>query len=276
MEDISIVKKNFINYIDSIIDNKKISHAYLIEIDDFDSDIKYVYDFIKMILCNIKYKDLCSYNDPIIKLIDSNNFPDIKIISSDSSVINKSLLIDLMKEFNNKSLYDNKRFYIIRNAEKLNSASANTILKFLEEPEEDIIAILLTDNRYHIIDTILSRCQILSLKESDIIVDIDDNIIDFCDLILHPTSFFIKYNYYAKEYIVDKNFFKDNIYVIENLIFSYLFNKANDSLSSIFGDFDDKYLVNIVSIVERELPKLDYNVNFKLWLDSFFSYLIGG
>ena len=31
--------------------------------------------------------------------------------------------------------------------------------------QNDIIALLLTDNRYHVIDTIISRCQILTLKE---------------------------------------------------------------------------------------------------------------
>ena len=56
---------------------------------------------------------------------------------------------------------------IIKETEKLNASSANTILKFLEEPEDGIIAILLTDNRYHVLDTILSRCQILSLKENE-------------------------------------------------------------------------------------------------------------
>ena len=60
--------------------------------------------------------------------------------------------------------------FIIYNAEKLNTSSANTILKFLEEPEENIIAVLTTDNRYQVLDTILSRCQNLvfapNLKEN--------------------------------------------------------------------------------------------------------------
>ena len=35
-----------------------------------------------------------------------------------------------------KSLETNKMVYIIHEADKMNTAAANTILKFLEEPEE--------------------------------------------------------------------------------------------------------------------------------------------
>ena len=57
--------------------------------------------------------------------------------------------------------------YIIKNCEKLNSSSANCILKFLEEPEDDIIAILLTDNINMVLPTIKSRCQILNFKNNN-------------------------------------------------------------------------------------------------------------
>ena len=50
----SIVKDNFIKYVNQIILNNKVSHAYLIEIGSND-DLFYVYQFIKMILCNLTY-----------------------------------------------------------------------------------------------------------------------------------------------------------------------------------------------------------------------------
>ena len=42
-------------------------------------------------------------------------------------------LLELQKEYSNTSLLNNKRIYIIKNAEKMNQASGNTILKFLVE-----------------------------------------------------------------------------------------------------------------------------------------------
>ena len=44
-------------------------------------------------------------------------------------------------------------------------SSANTILKFLEEPAPNIVAILLTKNIYQVLETIVSRCQIISLAK---------------------------------------------------------------------------------------------------------------
>jgi hypothetical protein len=284
MSDLSLIKKNFIDYVDKIIINNKVSHAYLIEIDNYESDITYIYDFIKMILCNITHDELSISTDKIIYLIDHNDFPDIKIIEPDGSWIKKGQLLDLQKDFSNKSLYNNKRIYIIKEAEKLNSSSANTILKFLEEPEPDIVAILLTDNRYHVIDTILSRCQILTLKEDSFNFNIDNSIIDLLNAVVNPNNFFIKYNYFINEVVVDKNICKNKLSVIENIIVKFLnssfrindesFN--NNDIYDCLCSVDKSKLLYYISVIEDEIQKLDFNVNYKLWLDSLFSKLIGG
>ena len=278
MAEVSTIKENFIHYIDSIIKNNKISHAYLVEVNDYQEDMPYVYDFIKMILCNLTYDQLSSSNNPIIHQIDSGNYPDLTIVSSDTSVINKSLIIDLQKEFSNKSLLDGKRIYIIKESEKLNGYSANTILKFLEEPEDDIIAFLVTDNRYHVLETILSRCQVLSLKDDTLSINYSDGFIDFLDCILHPNTFFIKYNYYIKEVFVEKNAIKEQLMVVENVLLAYLEGSdlINQDIKNMLSNKDSRELIRLLSVIEDELPKLDFNVNFKLWCDSLFAKLIGG
>ena len=75
-------------------------------------------------------------------------------------------------------MLDNKLIYIIDPAEKLNPASANTILKFLEEPPEGIVAILITENKYNVLETIVSRCQCLSLV-NDLEIEITEEINEF-------------------------------------------------------------------------------------------------
>lgn len=282
MEEISVIKKNYIDYIDKIIKNNKLSHAYIIEVDDYYKDSNYIFDFIKMILLNEDYKSMKKSNDKIINQIDNNDYPDIKIIETDTSTIKKSQMIELQKEFSNKSLLDGKRIYIIKEAEKLNPASANTMLKFLEEPEDDIIAILVTNNRYKIINTILSRCQILTLKENIIPIIEDDGLIDLLKCLLNPKDFFIKYNYFLAEVIPDKDICKDKINIIESIIIHYLNDKyAEDKdfdkkLLDIFKNIEDKKLLNYISIIEEEKNKLDFNVNYKLWIDSLISKLIIG
>ena len=282
MGELSIVKKNYIDYIDKIISNNHISHAYLFEINNYEDDYKYISDFIKMILCNIKYEDIDSSNNPIISLIDSNNYPDLRIIEPDGSTIKKSQLIELQKDYSNKSLLDGKRIYIIKNAEKLNPASANTILKFLEEPEENIIAFLITDNRYHVLDTIISRCQILTLREDVLEFEEDDDILDLLKCVVYPNDFYIKYNYFIKNVFVDKEVAKDKFRMIENILISYLNyeyldnSNCDDRIIKLLRDCSNEKILNSLSIFEEELPKLEFNVNFKLWIDSLFSKLIIG
>lgn len=281
MDKLSVVKKNYIDYINKIIENNKVSHAYLIEINDYDTDKKYIFDFIKMILCNISYEKLEKENNNIINLIDDDNYPDIKIIEPEGSTIKKSQMIDLQKDYSNKSLLDGKRIYVVKEADKLNPASANTILKFLEEPEEDIIAILLTTNRYKIIETILSRCQILTLKENSIPI-IEDDVFDLLKCVVYPSEFFIKYNSIITEVIPDKDIAREKLKKLENIIISYLDNKyeekqIDEKLVKLFKDIDSKKLLNSLSIIEEEIKKLEFNVNYKLWLDALFSKLtIGG
>ena len=281
MDDLSLVKQRFISYVDKLVENNKISHTYLIEIGNYDDDYKFVIDFVKMILCNLRYDELVSSKNSLIHLIDTNNFPDIKVVEPEGSYIKKSQLLDLQKEFNNKSLYDTKRVYIIKNAEKLNSASANTILKFLEEPENDIIALLLTDNRYHVIDTIISRCQILSLKEDIFVFDDNEDIINLLECIIKPREFFIRYNYFINNVILDKDSAFNKFSTIENLLTQYLNhyyckNEINNDISNILDKVDKNRILNTISILEDSLKKLEFNVNYKLWIDSLISSLVLG
>ena len=282
MKDLSVVKQNFIQYIDQLIKNDKVSHTYLIEISNYEEDMKYILDFVKMILCHCSYQELDKSKNPIIHLIDHDNYPDLKIIEPDGNLIKKSQMTDLQKEYSNKSLMDNKRIYIIKNVEKFNVSSANTMLKFLEEPEDDIIAILLTNNRYSVLETILSRCQVLSLRKENITFDDNSNVLELLKCVLKPKTFFIQYNHFINDVIVDKNVAKELFLEVEESIISIL--NANlysnidldEKYKDLFSDLDIGQIVKKVSILEEEIPKLDFNVNYKLWLDSLFSKLIIG
>jgi len=128
------------------------------------------------------------------------------------------------------------------------------------------------------LDTILSRCQVLSLKEDNSSFEVDDELFDFLDCIVHPNNFFIKYNYYIKEVFFDKNDIKNHLLLVENILLSYLENNdlVSENVLNLLKNKNSKEIVSIISIIEEELPKLDFNVNLKLWIDSLFSRLIGG
>lgn len=71
----------------------------------------------------------------------------------------KEQFISLQEEFMTKGIENQKRIYIIKQAIRMNSAAANSILKFLEEPQNNIMAILITDNIHQLLPTIISRCK---------------------------------------------------------------------------------------------------------------------
>ena len=281
MRNLSIVKKKFFDYVDHIIDNNKVSHAYIIEVDDYDQDMIDVFDFVKMILFNKKHDELEQINEGIIKFIDNNMYPDIKLIEPDGNNIRKRQLLELQQEYSNTSLLNNKRIYIIKNSEKMNQASGNTILKFLEEPEDNIVALLLTNNRYSVLETILSRCQVLSLKEADLMDEEEEQFLKFLKFVVNPKDFFKRYNYFINNYITDKNIAKEKLMQVESTIIQYLNNQYfgesfNEKISNILSNIEENKLLTYLSIIEEELPKLEYNINYKMWVDSLFSKLIIG
>ena len=157
----NIVYKTLINS----VKNNKYSHAYLIETNGYSKGLDLGIAFAKYLLCPNSYSNnkKCG-NCSQCKNIDKNDFIELKIIDSEGQWIKKSQLEELQEVFSKKSVVGNKKVYIINKAEKLNPASSNSLLKFLEEPEEGIIAILITENIYQLLSTIVSRCQVLSLK----------------------------------------------------------------------------------------------------------------
>ena len=123
----------------------KISRAYLFEANGYSKTLEFVLSFAKYLLCpdsHINNNVDCN----VCKSIEKNEYLELKIIEADGQWVKKTQLEELQLEFSKKPVIGDKKVYIINGAEKLNNSSANSILKFLEEPEEGIIAILITSD----------------------------------------------------------------------------------------------------------------------------------
>ena len=142
----------------NVIKKNEHSHAYIIETNGYLDGMGVAIAFAKALFCvNVENtKKICD-------MIDNNDFPELKIIDPEGLIIKKEEIDELQYDFSKKPIYSDKKIYIINNAERLNKSAANSILKFLEEPEQDIVAILVTENIYNMLSTIISRCQIISL-----------------------------------------------------------------------------------------------------------------
>jgi DNA polymerase-3 subunit delta' len=69
--------------------------------------------------------------------------------------------LDIVKKLSLKSYEGGYKVMLIWMAEKMNTSAANKLLKLIEEPPEKTVFLLLCEDEEQIIQTIMSRCQIL-------------------------------------------------------------------------------------------------------------------
>ncbi len=104
-------------------------------------------------------------NPEIIKhQIVSENHPNLLYIAKDGDAIKKEQIIELQKEFTKTSLVPGPRVYIIDGVDALTVSAANSLLKFMEEPQGvQTVGLLLTDQKTKVLPTIISRSQVMIL-----------------------------------------------------------------------------------------------------------------
>lgn len=298
------------------IKNNKCSHAYIIETNGYSKGLDLAIAFSKSLLCpnNFSNSENC-INCSQCSNIDKNEFMELKIISAEGQWIKKNQLEELQNEFSKKSIYSNKKVYIINEAEKLNDASANSMLKFLEEPEENIVAILVTNNSNQLLNTIVSRCQILSLKNKLMIEnlntkekiahylynnneDIQNYITDEnSDINIEKVIEFVEY--YEKNHLnsliyINKlwnNYFKEraeifNAMTIMMLFYKDVFNLKINKRIEIFNNYVNKLdfvcenntideLTNKINVIIDLRKKIKFNINSNLLMDKLIISLEG-
>ncbi len=287
--------------------NNKISHAYLFDSNGNPDAFDIVLSFVKKIVL-LDCDD--SFSTNVIKRIDDGNYLDVVCIQPDGLWIKKNQIIDLQNEFNKKSIEGRKKIYIIKSAEKMNVQTSNSILKFLEEPIDDIIAILIVDNINLVLPTIISRCQVIKLnkrKFSDSsIINFrylfnsfkylnysDDKISEFISDVIGFVNFFENNN--LDTIIFEKslwhNKFKDredNLLAIELMInfyydlLKYITNNKALFYKDKISEIDSISKINSISSISKKIYILDgvknkilKNMNINLLIDKMIIDMCG-
>lgn len=275
--------------------NNKIVQAYLFVSEDKSFLMQYSLDFAKEIITD-------EYNEKISKQIDENCYPELKIIESINNTIKKDQLIELQESFSVKPVLGNKLVYIIDGAEDLNPSAANTILKFLEEPSDDIVAILLTDNLQKVISTVKSRCQIIVFnndKKSDNIVfdnykkyyqesEYTDETFNYLvsgilELIKKIDTKKLKtYIYFKTDISNIYNDKRDYLFLFDFILYFYYdmlnfklhrnlmyMNNYTDYIEALDLENSFESIEKKLQIIENTKNNLETNMNLKLLMDDF-------
>ncbi len=270
----------FIEKIKKYVKKDRINHAYLIE-SNFEDKLILAEELIKLIL---------SFDNNIsIEEIKLNN--DLIIIDSDTNTIKTEEIENLKELFMTKSINSNPRIYVINGAEKLNEYASNKLLKFIEEPEENIIAILLTENKSNLLETIISRCQIIRFFISkNILSKLDDEYIDnmfnfVMNIEKNKVEAIAFQNSYDIKKLSDRKYFLDflnNLLYIYDDVITYKINNTVNYFLSYFEKIkeisennninDLKKKINAINIC---INRLKYNPNTKLLIDKLILLMNG-
>lgn len=255
-----------VNQLINLYREKRMAHAYLIETNNINkcfSDIKKV---IKGISCVDKYEEKCTKCN-ICHLIDLNSLPSLIVIEPDGKNIKKEAIENLKSSFSTKSVYTENNIYVIKYPEKMNDTAFNKMLKFLEEPEENIIGFFLTENKDNVANTIVSRCEIVKFNylnndKSDLLginseeyENLKNLAIEYQKMLDDNNSSIIWYN----NSVLSKKLLNRNEIIIFLRILFDLYLEQLGKKTNIYKK---------INIISKYLEQLNYNVNTLLLLDS--------
>lgn len=264
----------------------KISHAYLIETNNLEKCYLDLLEVIKQIFCQNEYNKECNKCN-ICNLVNQNYLPSLVVISPDGMNIKKEQIVELKKKFSTVPIYTKENIYVIKNAEKLNGASANTMLKFLEEPEQNILGFFITNNANNVISTIRSRCEVIKVLydiheldinniTNDINKDKFDVAIEYLFKIEVEKKLGIMYN---RDVVLNKFSEREDIKTVFKIIFIIyeellkkvmgLDNKFDFEKINELSSLDKDKVLRRINLVTKFIDDIDSNVNVELLLDKF-------
>ena len=161
----------------SIIKNKTFANGYIFYgaegVGKRETALLFIEEILKQFSTsgNIKEK-IISNNHPDYLIIEPTSLLEAKRSKSDdlekttkniSEIIKISQIRNIKNFLGRKSINSEKKIILIINAHLLNEAASNCLLKTLEEPSNGIF-ILLTSKLNVLLDTIISRCQIIRFR----------------------------------------------------------------------------------------------------------------
>jgi len=110
----------------------------------------------------------CGHCDSCL-LLNAETHPDFIQIRPDEpgKAITIGQIRNLVTRLSLKPQFESYRVVIVNPADLMNKAAANAFLKFLEEPTERTVLLLITDKPARLPATIVSRCQKLTVARPD-------------------------------------------------------------------------------------------------------------
>jgi DNA polymerase-3 subunit delta' len=148
-------------FLTAVIQSKRPAHAYLFAGPLGSGKMEASLAFAQALLCQKGGADGC---DTCVRVAHGTH-PDFHIVTP---VGVSGYLAEQIKELiasaSMAPVRAKRKVYLLTRADQLSGHAANALLKTLEEPPDNTVFILMARNRDAVLDTIVSRCQVLPFR----------------------------------------------------------------------------------------------------------------
>lgn len=235
------------------------------------------------ILYNVNYEDIAEQLEDIIykyffKSTNKNNFKsDIYLVNPENNNISKDQIKELQRNIKTCSQVSENKIYIINSCDKMNLSAANSMLKFLEEPENNIYAFLITNDIDKVLNTIISRCIKIFIKNKSVNIntELQEKILKIFTSLFNPKdkdNISIIYDFFKK---LSKEEFKE---INDNLILLLKdFININHNRNTEYYNYENikslnnltsQEIINKIILLNSLNERLNYNVNIQMLADK--------
>lgn len=262
------------NLISSFLENNNISHAYLFSGKKGIGKSKVAKEFAKALLN--------------VKNLDSS--PDFKYITKKDDkkdIIVEQIRKELIDDIYISPISGDRKVYIIDDAETLNVASQNSLLKTLEEPPKYAVIILISSNINSFLPTIISRVNEITFDgvsreklrtyiENSYDKNLSNNMLDFIDGSIGNAINIIENNLLDSFVKIDELYKK---LLEKDVIVSLKNSEEIDFGMEYMLDYLEYILYNqnkfsTVKYVENAKVRLKYNGNYDIIIDNMILRII--
>lgn len=156
-----------IEQLKNAVRNNRVPHAYLFSGPDGVGKMKTAVEFIKYLNCidqdteNILSCEKCTS----CLRMENENQPDYFFITDKEGSIKIEQVRNLVSSLSFKNVITKYKCVIINNCELITTEGANSLLKIIEEPGENVMFFLITSNENRVLPTIRSRAQKINFQQ---------------------------------------------------------------------------------------------------------------
>ena len=171
----------------------RVHHAYLFSGLEGVGKALTAHTFSAVVNCTVRpkgeFRDACGECSSCRKIAQVQH-PDFMVIEPDGTRIKIDQIRDVQKASNRAPHEARYRMVIIDDAHTMTEQAANALLKTLEEPATRMRLILVTNQPHQLLDTIISRCQILRFGalDTDDVVEVLDQLTSQSDTFEEPVD----------------------------------------------------------------------------------------